>query len=97
MGVKSIPLISDDDEHSLGVVRAAADMDELANIRAIAVQHRVTYGFSKSEFNELFPSANAAGTSDPVHEPVQERGDQTDLAAQPGVHPKRSTNDTTFR
>jgi len=73
LGVKSMPLISHDDEHSLDAVAASTDMNQLANIHPIAVQYRVTYGFPKSEFNELFLSANAAGTSDQAHEPVRER------------------------
>jgi hypothetical protein len=68
-----MPLISDNDEHSPGAFAAATDVNQLASIHAIAVKHRVTHGFPKREFNELFLSANAAGFGDEAYEPVHER------------------------
>jgi hypothetical protein len=50
--VESTSLISDDDEHSLGAFAAATDVNQLAGIHAIAVEHRVTHSFPKGEFNE---------------------------------------------
>jgi hypothetical protein len=73
IGIESMSLISDDDEHSLGAFAAATDMDQLASIHAIAVEHRVAHGFPKREFNELLVSANATRSSDETHEPVDER------------------------
>jgi len=72
LGVESVSLISDD-EHSLGGFAAAMNMNQLAGIHTIAVEHRVTHGFSKREFNELLLSANATGSSDQTHEPVHQR------------------------
>src|SRR5258708_24687330 len=89
--IESMSLISDDDEHSLGAFAAAPDMNQLASVHAIAVEYRVTHGFPKGEFNELLLSANATGFGDQAYEPVHERGDQADVAAQPGVHFQRST------
>ena len=83
---RAMPLISDNDEHSPGAFAAATDVNQLASIHAIAVEHRVTHGFPKREFNELLLSANATGSSDQTHEPVRKRRDQAGLAAQPGVH-----------
>jgi hypothetical protein len=57
-------LISDDYEHSLRAFAAATDMNQLASIHAIAMDHRVTHGFPKREFNELLLSANATGSDD---------------------------------
>src|SRR6266850_8103502 len=57
IGVETMSLISDDDEHSLGTFAAATDMNQLAGIEAIAVEYRVTDGFSKCEFNELLLAA----------------------------------------
>jgi hypothetical protein len=71
--VESMPLISDNDEHSPGAFAAATDVNQLASIHAIAVKHRVTHGFPKREFNELLLSGNATGSSDETHEPVHER------------------------
>src|SRR5580704_7837955 len=49
-------LISDDDEHSLGTFAAATDMNQLAGIEAIAVEYRVTHGFSSaSSTNSSLP------------------------------------------
>jgi len=73
IGVESMSLISDDDEHSLGAVAAATDMNQLASIHPIAMEYRVTHGFPKREFNELLLSGNATGSSDETHEPVRER------------------------
>jgi len=46
-------LISDDDEHSVAAFAAAADVNQLAGVQSIAVEHRVTQGFAKGEFDEL--------------------------------------------
>jgi hypothetical protein len=73
IGVEPISLISDDYEHSLGAFAAATDMNQLASIHPIAVEHRVAKGFLKGELNELFLSANATGSSDQTHEPVHQR------------------------
>jgi hypothetical protein len=73
IGVESISLIPDDDEHSLGAFAAATDMNQLASIHAIAVEYRVSYGFSKSEFNELLLSGNASRSGDQTYEPVHKR------------------------
>jgi hypothetical protein len=73
IGVETMSLISDDDEHSLGTFAAATDMNQLAGIEAIAVEYRVTHGFSKCEFNELLLAANATGPSDQTHKPVHKR------------------------
>ncbi len=73
IGVESISLISDDDEHSLAAFAAATDVNQLAGVQTIAVEHRVTHRFSKREFNELLLSANATGSSDQTHEPVHQR------------------------
>jgi len=73
IGVESMSLISDDDEHSLSAFTAATDMNQLASIHAIAVEHRVTHGFPKREFNELLLSTNATGSSDQTHEPVHKQ------------------------
>jgi len=89
-------LISDDDEHSLGAFAAATDMNQLASIHAIAVEHRVAHGFAKREFNEPFLSANATGSSDQTHQPVHKRGDQGNFAPQPGVHLERITSERRF-
>jgi hypothetical protein len=66
-------LISDDDEHSLSAFAAATDMNQLASIHAIAVEHRVTHSFPKRQFDELLLSANANGSSDQTHEPIHQR------------------------
>jgi hypothetical protein len=66
-------LISDDDEHSVGALAAATHMNQLASIHPIAMEHRVTHGFAKREFNELLLVANTTGSSDQTHEPVDER------------------------
>ena len=71
--VESISLIPDDDEHSLGAFAAATDMNQLASIHAIAVEYRVSYGFPKSEFNELLLSGNASRSGDQTYEPVHKR------------------------
>jgi len=73
IGVESMSLVSDDYKYSLGAFAAAADVNELASVQAIAVEHRVTQGFPKGEFNELLLSENTPGSSDQAHEPVHQR------------------------
>jgi hypothetical protein len=70
VGIESMSLISDDDGHSLAPFAAATDVNELASVRVIAVDHRVTQGFPKGEFNELLLSENTAGPSYEAHKPV---------------------------
>ena len=70
IGVESISLIPDDDEHSLAAVAAATNVNQLACVQAIAVEHRVTQGFPKGKFNELLLSHNTAGSSYQAREPV---------------------------
>jgi hypothetical protein len=70
IGVESISLISDDDANSLAAFAAAANVNQLACVQAIAVEHRVTQGFPKGEFNELLLSQNTAGCSYQAREPV---------------------------
>src|SRR6266478_6084361 len=73
IGVESMSLISDGDEHSRGAFTAATDMNQLARIHPIAMEYRVSDSFTKREFNELLLSANATGSSDQTHEPVRKR------------------------
>jgi hypothetical protein len=73
IGIESMSLIPDDDEHALGIFAAAADMNQLTSIHAISVEHRVIYGLPKRKFNELLLSSNTTGSSDEIHEPVRER------------------------
>src|SRR6267143_3707246 len=94
IGVESMSLISDDDEHSLAAFAAATNVNQLASVQTIAVEHRVAQGFPKREFNELHLSQNPAGSSDQAHQPVHQRGDQADLAPHPGVHIHRSIRGT---
>src|SRR5712664_4520840 len=70
IGIESISLISDDHEHSLAAFAAAADVNQPASVQAIAVDHRVTQGFPKREFNELLISEDTVGSSDQAHQPV---------------------------
>jgi hypothetical protein len=70
IGIESISLISDDDENFLAAFAAAADVNQLASVQAIAVEHRVTQGFPKREFNELLLSEDTVGSSDQAHQPV---------------------------
>jgi hypothetical protein len=48
-------LISDDDEHSVAAFAAATDVNQLAGVQSIAVEHRVTQCFSKGEILRLSP------------------------------------------
>jgi len=73
IGVESMSLISDDDEHSLAAFAAATDVNQFVGVQAIAVEHRVTQGFPKGEFNELLLFENTAGSSYQAHEPVRQR------------------------
>ena len=68
IGVEPFSLILDDDGKS--AVTAATDVNQLACVSAIAVEHRITQGFPKREFNELFLSANAARCHDQFHKPI---------------------------
>jgi len=86
VGVESVSLISDDDGHTLAVFAPAPDVNQLASVQAIAMEHCVTQSFSKREFNGLFLSENTAGSSYQAHEPIHQRCDQSDLAAHPGVY-----------
>src|SRR5260370_42295303 len=57
LGVESVSLISDD-EHSLGCLAAAMNMNQLAGIHTIVVEHLVTHSFSKCDFSKLLFSRN---------------------------------------
>jgi hypothetical protein len=48
-------------------------MNQLTRIHAITVEHSVTHGFPKREFNELLLPSNATGLSDQADEPVRKR------------------------
>jgi len=69
--IESLSLIPDHDEHSLGPLAAATDVNQFAGVQAIAVEYRVTQGFPKREFDELLLSADAMGAMYQVHEPVR--------------------------
>ena len=60
IGVESMSLISDDNEHSVAAFAAAADVNQLAAVQSIAVEHRVTQRFAKGEFDELLVSQDTA-------------------------------------
>jgi len=89
-------LISDDDEHSVPAFAAAADVNQLAGVQSITVEHRVTQGFAKGEFDELLVSQNTARYSYQAHEPVHQRRDQGNLASHPRVHIQGSTSERVF-
>jgi|SRR5580704_3876984 hypothetical protein len=84
--VESVSLISNDDTYSLVTFAITTDVNQLAGVRAVAVQHRVANRFSDREFNEVFLSTNAATANDQAHEPIHQRRDQADFTADPGVH-----------
>ena len=69
--IESVSLVPDHEDHSLGSFAAATDMNQFAGIQAIAVEYRVTQGFAKGEFDELFLSVNAMRGMYQVHEPVR--------------------------
>src|ERR1700719_3394155 len=69
--IEPVPLIPDHEGHSLGWFATATDMNQFAGIQAIAVEYRVTQGFAKSEFDELFLPVNAMRGLHQVHEPVR--------------------------
>jgi len=73
IGVESMSLISDDDEHSLAAFAAATDVNQLASVQSIAVEHRIAQSFSKGKFNGLLLSENTAGSSYQAHQPVDQR------------------------
>jgi len=58
IGVKSWSLIPDHDGHSSAAFAEAMDVNQFACVSAIAVEHRITQGFPKREFHELFLPAN---------------------------------------
>ncbi len=71
IGVESLPLISDDDGHSLSAFAAATNVNQLASVCAIAVEHRVAQCFPKREFNynkSSFPPAQR----DPAIKPMSQ-------------------------
>src|SRR5713226_87297 len=96
IGVESMSLISDDDEHSLAAFAAAANVNQLAGVQSIAVNHSVTQSFPKREFNKLLLAADTVRRCDQVHKPVHQRGDQGNLGPHPRVHIQWSTSETGF-
>jgi hypothetical protein len=61
------------------------------------MEYRVTQGFPKSEFNQLFLSANTARCRDQVHQPVHQRRNLADLALHPGMHLQGFIRERKFR
>jgi len=96
IGVESLPLIPDYDRQPTAAFAAATDVDQLACVSAIAVEHRITQGFPKREFNELFLSANTARCYDQSYKPIHQRRDLADLALHPGVHLQRCIREAKF-
>jgi hypothetical protein len=86
IGVESVSLVSDDDGHTFAVFAPAPDVNQLAAIQPIPVEHRVTQSFPKGEFNGLLRSENITGSNYQAHEPIHQRCDQVDLGSHPGVH-----------
>src|SRR5260370_32601600 len=89
-------LVSDDNEHSVAAFAAAADVNQLAGVQSIAVNHSVTQSFPKREFNKLLLAADPLRRCDEVHKPGHHRGDEGNLAAHPRVHIQGSTSETGF-
>src|SRR5712692_2375176 len=89
-------LVSDDNEHSVAAFAAAANVNQLASVQTIAVNHSVTQSFAKREFNNLLLAADTVRRCDQVHKPVHQRGDQGNLAPHPRVHIQGSTSETGF-
>src|SRR5260370_6101323 len=87
-------LVSDDNEHSVAAFAAAADVNQLAGVQSIAVNHSVTQSFPKREFNKLLLAADTVRRCDQVHKPVHQRGDQGNLAPHTRVHIQGSTSET---
>src|SRR5229473_6876026 len=89
-------LVSDDNEHSVAAFAAAANVNQLAGVQSIAVNHSVTQSFPKREFNKLLLAADTVRRCDQVHKPVHQRGDQGNLASHPRVHIQGSASQTWF-
>src|SRR5712692_5214696 len=89
-------LVSDDNEHSVAAFAAAANVNQLAGVQSVAVNHSVTQSFPKREFNKLLLAADTVRRCDQVHKPVHQRGDQGNLASHPRVHIQGSTSETGF-
>src|SRR5712692_957769 len=89
-------LVSDDNEHSVAAFAAAANVNQLAGVQSVAVNHSVTQSFPKREFNKLLLAADTVRRCDQVHKPVHQWGDQGNLAPHPRVYIQRSTSETGF-
>jgi len=70
LGVESFSLIANNDAHALAVIAAATDVNQLASLQAIAVEHRVAEGFAKREFDVFLHSGDPVRCRDKAHEPL---------------------------
>jgi len=90
-----LALIPDYDRQPTAAFAAATDVDQLACVSAIAVEHRITQGFPKREFNESSFSANTARCCDQSHKPIHQR-EICRFALAPSVHLQRCIREAKF-
>ena len=71
--IESSSLIRNDNEDFPAGFATAMNMNQLASLQAIAMEHRVAQCFPQSELEELLIAADTMRRCDQVHKPVDQR------------------------
>jgi hypothetical protein len=73
IGIESASLVRNDNEDFPAGFATAMNMNQLASLQAIAMEHRVAQCFPQRELDELLLAADTMRRYDQVHKPVHQR------------------------
>src|SRR6267154_5353274 len=90
--IKSLPLVGDDNGHSLSQLTLTTDLNQLVSVRPMAVNDCVAQSFLKRQFHARLIAGNAARTLDQSHQPVHQRRDSFDFTRHPSLDFEQGTS-----
>src|SRR6266446_3723771 len=71
--IKSMPLVRDDNGHSLSELTLTTNLNQLVRVHPIAVNDCIAQTLPKCQFNGVLISGNAARSLDQSHQPIHQR------------------------
>jgi len=90
--IKSLPLVRDDNGHSLSQLTLTTDLNQLVSVHPMAVNDCITQSFLKRQFNGGLVARNAPRTLDQSHQPFHQRRDSFALTRHPSLDFEQGTS-----
>jgi len=83
--IKPLPVVRDDNGHSLSQLALTTNVNQLAGVYPVAVNDGIAQRFVKRQLNGGLAACNAARSFNQPHQPVNQRRDGFDLTRHPSL------------